>query len=1276
MRFWGFLLAVAGCVFAQEPVNRRHLIDHTKALTAPSSQPAAAIARDFLAAQASAMGLNTAALDGVYVAKQYTDVHNGVTHIVYRQRFRGVDVVNAAYAVNLDSSGQVLNAGGSLATAPEAAAPTLAGMTVAVRAAVAAVNPKAAAGYNAVPSMKRPLRNGAVRFAEVELSPESAPEGRMVWFRGAGGLVPAYEVYALAEDGITSYRVLVDSQGTLLRQMPMTFFQRAKGLVFERESPQPNPKPGVLMTEAPPIVERTSQSFDGDPTASPAGWVTNNETRGNNAVVGQNLLGIRFSKDIVPTRTTENDFSFPLWIGPGAASPLNYPDAVNTNLFYWVNRAHDLFYAAGFNEAAGNFQFDNFGRGGTGDDGVWAYTHFGAAGRGVSSIDNAFFSWRDASDGSQPMIAMFVASGGNQVTDGSLDSAIIVHEYTHGVTNRLLPDGYDSFQVAAMGEACSDFYALEFLTPQGADPNGVYTTSQYFFQSWAQDSVRSRPYSTDMKQNPLTFASMGNVIGFQEVHADGEIWTLALWEVRANLIRQFGETEGRKRVRQLVLDGIKLAPPRSTMVDMRDAILLADRVSFKGESQQQIWEAFAKRGLGALAFSTDADSAHVQASTAMPSPKGSIAFLDSPVTAGDVAQVVLQDSNQTQPSVNVTMYTDAGDLETVTLRREGSVYYGSLPTSLNPTSVNRNNGFANSKVGGYVNVYYDDPDTGSGPGQISTALQVNKTYSASLANVNYPTFARTTRLNPGTFASLITLPFEFPFFGSRYRTAYVHRNGLITFGSVPAQAEVTFGCTDRPSLAKMPAIAALWSNLSITGSAQPNEGVWRSSQDDGSVVIQWVAETVNSYRAEPVNVAVRLFHDGVIQIHYGSGNAEIGAATTPLGCGQTPVIGMSPGYGTTGFTYSLPSPLANAQLTFEPPFSASSAPRLTVESPEAGETVRGALTVRGILYDESAGVYAVESMVDGVKQAMVTTRVARPDYCSAQNVPGCPAVGYTMDVDVSGLAPGEHKLVVRASNVRQGITESAPISFTIGEGAGRVPVIRIESPTADQIVKGALRVTGYAYAADLRITAIDTLIDGITYGPTQYGMPRTDVCGALPAPAPVNCPAIGFVAQINPASAAPPLANGPHTLQVRIQDSTGRYTLYPETPMLFHVEYAQATTGGAITSIRPGETLRGQVEIAGYVYSSAARGILGASIVVDGLYSWGSARVGLPAEEVCAGLGGVASCPNIGFSGMLDTRLLSNGPHTIAVAATDGDGRQIYLPLPGSPVMSIVVDNR
>ena len=46
----------------------------------------------------------------------------------------------------------------------------------------------------------------------------------------------------------------------------------------------------------------------------------------------------------------------------------NTAGSAETHLFFLTNFLHDFFYDLGFDEAAGNFQADNFGRGGLGGD--------------------------------------------------------------------------------------------------------------------------------------------------------------------------------------------------------------------------------------------------------------------------------------------------------------------------------------------------------------------------------------------------------------------------------------------------------------------------------------------------------------------------------------------------------------------------------------------------------------------------------------------------------------------------------------------------------------------------------------------------------------------------------------------------------------------------------------------------------------------------------------------------------------------------------------------
>ena len=82
--------------------------------------------------------------------------------------------------------------------------------------------------------------------------------------------------------------------------------------------------------------------------------------------------------------------------------PFNSAASAEASLFFAVNYAHDFFYDLGFDEAAGNFQADNFNRGGLGGDPLKANAR--AAGR-----NNA--NYVHAPDGSSPTMNMFLWDG-------------------------------------------------------------------------------------------------------------------------------------------------------------------------------------------------------------------------------------------------------------------------------------------------------------------------------------------------------------------------------------------------------------------------------------------------------------------------------------------------------------------------------------------------------------------------------------------------------------------------------------------------------------------------------------------------------------------------------------------------------------------------------------------------------------------------------------------------------------------------------------------------
>ena len=292
---------------------------------------------------------------GMYMVKQYRTEHNGVTHFIYRQQFQGVDVQGSDFTINVDSAGAILNSGGMIFAAPPdgVGAPAASSAARALRAAIQKVRGRnAPADFMLITAPE--ARKNAVRLARPAAIEQF--DGEPVWFFARGALRPAWRFFVSAEDGVDNFETIVDSEsGRVLGKDNLTWYQSPKGMVFG-QSPQPNPAPGVALTAAPAYVNRTSQSFAGDPAASPSGWVTSNSTAGNNVVAAPNPMGIRFLSPNQPAVAENGDFNFPLELGPGHGAPGLYSAAATTNLFYWANRAHDFFYMVGFDEQAGNYQ--------------------------------------------------------------------------------------------------------------------------------------------------------------------------------------------------------------------------------------------------------------------------------------------------------------------------------------------------------------------------------------------------------------------------------------------------------------------------------------------------------------------------------------------------------------------------------------------------------------------------------------------------------------------------------------------------------------------------------------------------------------------------------------------------------------------------------------------------------------------------------------------------------------------------------------------------------
>ena len=314
--------------------------------------------------------------------------------------------------------------------------------------------------------------------------------------------------------------------------------------------------------------------------------------------------------------------------------------AATVNLFAMHNRMHDWSYRLGFDEQHWNAQDRNFSDGTREGDRLIGDVQAGGVVGGFptySGRDNANMFTRPDGRNSwtnmylwQPLAGSFYAP----CVDGDYDMAVIGHEYSHMIENRMIGKGdrRSGFHAGAMGESFSDFDAMEHLNNYGFVPVGgespwavgAYVTGNPIrairnYNMSFPSSGQFPQAGTYAQVNPLNFSDIGYDLTGPQVHADGEIWSATNFDIRELFLARYpgsaadqracadGERAvsscpGNRRWIQLVYDAMLLMPTAPTMLDARDAYLAADMMRFGGANQDLLWLAFARRGFGQNAF--------------------------------------------------------------------------------------------------------------------------------------------------------------------------------------------------------------------------------------------------------------------------------------------------------------------------------------------------------------------------------------------------------------------------------------------------------------------------------------------------------------------------------------------------------------------------------------------------------------------------------------------------------------------------------------------------
>jgi len=619
--------------FLTGPNGQGRAVSSLTAKAIPAGEPYQPI-KAFLNEHSSLFGDGAGILDTARIKRDYVDAHNGLRTVVWEQQFEGIPVFQSVLVGHITKKGELTSLSSrflpDLAAAADYGTPARVGIQSAPPISASQALLLAGQNIGAGLSPDRVVAaGGPVEGYLLYRTPEQASV-RLVWLPlHRSALRLAWEVLVTKPANQESFQLVIDAQtGQVhLRQNLTCHISDATYSVYDSYSPSPfGPSLQIPGNFQPPISNRVTIVTSAlDPIASPAGWIPDgtNITIGNNmdAFVDRNFDG---QPDQPRPQGTNRVFTFPLDL---TLDPTNYIDASTVQLFWRGNWYHDRLYQLGFTEAAGNYQDNNFGRGGVGNDRIIGYVQAGAD---LGVANNSMFA--PAPDGQNGRCYMFIFNFPSPYRDGSLDQEVVIHEFTHGTSWRLVGGGMalGSLQGNGMGEGWSDFYSEALLNPTNASPDAAYASGgyvTYLFYGLDQNyyyGIRRYPYSTDVSKNPLTFKDIDPTQALahkgvplsplfspfdprsaDEVHNQGEVWCVTLWEMHANLVHKYGWAIGNELTLQLATDGMKLTPGLPNFLQARDAILLADAIDNGGANANEIWNAFAKRGMGYSATSPD-----------------------------------------------------------------------------------------------------------------------------------------------------------------------------------------------------------------------------------------------------------------------------------------------------------------------------------------------------------------------------------------------------------------------------------------------------------------------------------------------------------------------------------------------------------------------------------------------------------------------------------------------------------------------------------------------
>ena len=890
-------------------------------LSRPSNEKRSNILREFIRGHQDLVGVNGEQIDQLEVSADYTNPNGILSYAHLDQKIGGVPVFRGEVKAGFRQSGEIIRVINNLA-------PGLDYNTVSRDFGDAGAAVRMAADHIKHKLVVTETVPNAAESTDLKVvfgSGDWATTAEKMYFPTEPGIVvPAWRV--LIWQPVNAYYVIADANtGTILWHKNITDDQ-AQSATYDVYttptayinvadhaaplSPYGGPTSDPATNLQGTLLTRQNVTLIGNEapnTFNQNGWITDgaNITDGNSNEAGidrDGTNGVDAPQSGSPNRVFTSTWNPP----PGNPAPGDAPlDAqaqrgAVIQMFYIMNLHHDTLYLAGFTEAARNFQQTNFTGMGVGNDRV------SSEGQDSSGTNNANFA--TPADGGRGRMQMYLWTGPTPDRDGTADAHIVIHEVSHGVSNRLHNNGSGlGNQGGMMGEGWGDWYAHTMTAQPTDDPLGVHGMGGYSLANLAANFANNyygiRRFPTAVKastggpmnrpHNPLTFghintgcdttlgttttavssayprspaiATSGNC---SQVHNAGEIWKNTLWEVRGLYVTRKGFTNGTRDILDHVTNGMKLAPTNPMFLQERDAIiataLAAPLAPQAAADAADVREGFRRHGMGFSAQTISATSV--------------VEAFDSPTVAGGTATVT-SGNNLLEPNdcdtLNVALNNNSGDPATgisavlstttpgITVTQANSAYPDMTPgqqgvANTTPYQVSIDNTVACYTTANFtLTITY----TGGGGG---SPLAYNFSLPVGLPG-NVYTFAAGTGTIPagGTFVAgsdvddgAVTIPlpagWTSQIYGVPVTSLSASSNGMLTANGAASTAFTNAAITPAAVGGTNPTLFPLWDDMIMTAANVTGGGIFRNeigAAPNRQLVIEWraqhFAETTN-----------------------------------------------------------------------------------------------------------------------------------------------------------------------------------------------------------------------------------------------------------------------------------------------------------------------------------------------------------------------------------------------------------------------------------------------